>query len=98
MRFLRETYCGSIAVVPGSITEYTADKSGTFVPILGLDCNDLEPLYFDPRLAFVAEAANSDTIFFNIKLDEGDWRQDDEADGNSVRIYDVVLHFERAQC
>ena len=63
--------------------------SGTFVPILALECRGAEPLAWHPSGYYLATAQDSHTEFNQVDLKTGDWCDFDEISDAAVGIYNV---------
>ena len=74
-------YNNSITDIKSSIQ---ASDSGNFVPILALDCHDLEPYAFHPRGDEFTLTNTSGETFDNVDLSEGSWSQVDLASGTTA--------------
>lgn len=74
---------------------FTADDTGTFVPILALDCRGLEPYAFHPMGdEFLITSSGGTTFEEEIDLAEGDWADYDAENDEPVSLAAVEFKFE----
>ncbi|KAJ8274516.1 hypothetical protein COCON_G00091410 [Conger conger] len=83
----------SIDILKDTITPYNAEDSDRFKTMVQFECRGLEPVSFQPQAGFVAQGADSKTVFPEINLLEGDWTDYDEKIKESVGIYEVTHKF-----
>ncbi|KAG1445202.1 hypothetical protein G6F55_012044 [Rhizopus delemar] len=77
------------------IKKYNIEQNGKFQQIAQFDCRGLELVDFQPRDSWFAKGAESDTVFNDIDLSEGEWAEYDEKSGEPVGISDIKeKHFE----
>ncbi|KAG0743375.1 hypothetical protein G6F57_009721 [Rhizopus arrhizus] len=68
------------------IKKYNIEQNGKFQQIAQFDCRGLELVDFQPRDSWLAKGAESDTVFNDIDLSEGEWAEYDEKSGEPVGI------------
>jgi len=75
--------------------ELTENDSGTFVPILALECRGLEPYAFHPHTGEFSVTSLGGMEFSpdTIDLSDGDWADYDEENDLSVSISDFEAKF-----
>ncbi|KAI7899986.1 uncharacterized protein BX663DRAFT_488735 [Cokeromyces recurvatus] len=74
---------------------YEIEKNGEFQQIAQFDCRGLELVDFQPRESWTAKGAESDTIFEDIDLTEGEWAEYDEKSGEPVGISNIEVQFKK---
>lgn len=72
---------------------YTADDSGNYVTILGLECRNIEPTAWHPSFDFVIESSEG-TTFDKVDLSDRDWADYDEENDLSVSITNLEYKIE----
>jgi hypothetical protein len=75
---------------------YTADANGQFAPFVTLDCRGLEFVGFDPKGEWKCKGAESDTVFSEVDLTEGEWVDYDEKAALPVGISKIEGEWTRA--
>ena len=76
-----------------STSEMVASDSETFVPILALECNGLEPFEFHPLgNEFVVEN-DAGHVFDKVDLSSGDWNAYDMGEG-TTSVLNLTAKFE----
>ncbi|XP_070493364.1 UPF0587 protein GA18326 isoform X2 [Chironomus tepperi] len=83
----------TIDIVEDSNDIYLEDDTGKFKPIVTFDCRGIEPIDFDPREGFVVKSSNNGNTFVNVEIENGDWCDFDEKNGNSVAISEFKSNF-----
>jgi len=86
----------SIAIIPESLQEYSAEDVPLYKTVVVFDCRGVEPVLFEPRMGWTAKGAESNTVFSNIDLTSLDWADYDERSQLSVGIYELASRFVRA--
>ncbi|KAF8140337.1 DUF866-domain-containing protein [Boletus edulis] len=81
----------SIPVCP-----YTATHSGNFSRILVVECRGLEFIEFDPRGQWTCKGTDSNTTFFDVEFQEGEWFDYDEKGRLPVQVTSLEGRFTRA--
>lgn len=75
------------------VPSYNADKSGSFVPILAIECRNIEPIAWYPGFDFIIESEGG-TKFNEADLSDKDWADYDEDNDMSVGVtnleYEIV--------
>ena len=68
--------------------DYTANDSGSWIPILAVDCRGLEPFAFSPMgEEFVITSTGGKTFEEDVDLGDGDWADyDEENDGTYMHV------------
>ncbi|EIE85560.1 hypothetical protein RO3G_10270 [Rhizopus delemar RA 99-880] len=77
------------------IKKYNIEQNGKFQQIAQFDCRGLELVDFQPRDSWFAKGAESDTVFNDIDLSEGEWAEYDEKSGEPVGISDIKVEFRK---
>lgn len=78
--------------VPRNVTE---DDSGSWVPILVMDCRGLEPYAFHPMGDdFIITSEGGQTFEEEIDLGEGDWADYDDENDAAVSLSDIEFKIE----
>lgn len=75
-----------------SIASYD-DDTGKFKTIIQFDCRGIEPIDFDPREGFIVKANEDGPVFEDVEIENGDWVDFDEKNGNSVSIAEFKSQF-----
>jgi len=75
---------------------YSADSSGSFAPLVILDCRGLEFIAFDFRGLWKCEGTESHTPFGEVDLTEGEWVDYDEKARQPVSVMEVESKWSRA--
>ncbi|XP_014668654.1 PREDICTED: UPF0587 protein C1orf123-like [Priapulus caudatus] len=83
----------SIDILKDLIQPYTIDDNNRFKTMVVFDCRGVEPTDFSPRTGFIAQGADSNTVFNDISLTEKEWADYDEKTKESVGIYEVEQKF-----
>lgn len=87
----REAYC-TVEQAPASKLckgSYTEGDSGTWVPVVVLECRGMEPVRWHPQGGFtVTSAGEQGTEFPDADLSE-DWCEYDDADDLSLEVMEV---------
>ncbi|KAH7982371.1 hypothetical protein HPB52_004285 [Rhipicephalus sanguineus] len=83
----------SMDVLNDKIQAYNADNSSEFVTVVIFECRGVEPVAFDARDGFTATAAESGTIFDDVKFENKEWAEYDEEGKQAVGIYDLEHQF-----
>jgi hypothetical protein len=82
------------AVVPRS---YTSDDSGTYVPLLAVECRGLEPTAFFPMgHEFIVISAGGAEFSTDVDLSDGDWADYDADHDQAVAISNAAFKWESA--
>ncbi|KAI9481232.1 MAG: hypothetical protein EXX96DRAFT_565880 [Benjaminiella poitrasii] len=74
---------------------YDIEKNSEFQQIAQFDCRGLELVNFQPRDSWTAKGAESDTVFEDIDLTEGEWAEYDEKLGEPVGISNIEVEFKK---
>lgn len=80
-------------VLNEKIQAYDAESSSQFVTVIVFECRGVEPVAFDARDGFTATAAESGTIFDEVKFESREWADYDEQGKQAVGIYDLEHKF-----
>ncbi|KAG0244909.1 hypothetical protein BGW41_005508 [Actinomortierella wolfii] len=72
---------------------YTIENSGKFVNMLTMDCRGMEPVNFEAREGWKAKGAETDTVFEDIDLTDGDFADYDEKSELPVSINSIEAKF-----
>ncbi|XP_049527684.1 CXXC motif containing zinc binding protein isoform X2 [Dermacentor silvarum] len=83
----------SMDVLNEKIQAYDAESSSQFVTVIVFECRGVEPVAFDARDGFTATAAESGTIFDEVKFESREWADYDEQGKQAVGIYDLEHKF-----
>ncbi|XP_050047186.1 CXXC motif containing zinc binding protein [Dermacentor andersoni] len=83
----------SMDVLNDKIQAYDAENSSQFVTVIVFECRGVEPVAFDARDGFTATAAESGTIFDEVKFESKEWAEYDEQGKQAVGIYDLEHQF-----
>mmetsp|Transcript_19470 Transcript_19470/g.29558 ORF Transcript_19470/g.29558 Transcript_19470/m.29558 type:complete len:158 (-) Transcript_19470:96-569(-) len=74
---------------------YTAEDSGSYVPLLAFECRGLEPYAFHPMGNEIKVTSEGGGVFeSDVDLSEGDWADYDEENDLSVSISEFETKFE----
>ena len=74
--------------------DFTSDDSGTFVPILAMECRGVEPYAFHPMgNEFIVISEGGNTFEEDVDLSEGDWADYDMENNNSLSICEFESKF-----
>lgn len=78
--------------VPRDLTE---DDSGSWVPILAMECRGLEPYAFHPMgEEFVVSSQGGKPFTEDVDLSEGDWADYDEENDEAVSLSEIEFKIE----
>ncbi|XP_050536497.1 CXXC motif containing zinc binding protein isoform X3 [Daktulosphaira vitifoliae] len=83
----------SVDIISESVSMYTVDDSNTFKTIVTFDCRGTSSIDFSPRNGFKCRGIESNTQFQDINLEEKEWVDYDEKEGQPVGIYDFEHQF-----
>jgi hypothetical protein len=78
------------------VSAYEVVHSGTFFPILVVECRGLEFIEFDPVGKWTCKGSDSDTPF-DFEFQEGEWFDYDEKRTVPVQITSLESRFTRAK-
>lgn len=74
---------------------YTGDDSGTWVPLLAMECRGLEPYAFHPmKDEFIITSEGGCKFDDEIELGEGDWAEYDADNDAPVSLEEIEFKFE----
>lgn len=65
-------------------------STGLFTSTVG---RGIEPTAFDPREGFMVKAAEEGELFEDVAIEDGDWSDFDEKNGNAVSISEFQSQF-----
>ena len=82
----------SLNFVKGSISEYNAEDSEELRTIARFEGRGWNIVSFYPRGGFRCVSVNSETVFDNLDLNEGDWNEYDEKGECVVGIFNLKGH------
>ncbi|XP_050536496.1 CXXC motif containing zinc binding protein isoform X2 [Daktulosphaira vitifoliae] len=85
--------CIFLDIISESVSMYTVDDSNTFKTIVTFDCRGTSSIDFSPRNGFKCRGIESNTQFQDINLEEKEWVDYDEKEGQPVGIYDFEHQF-----
>lgn len=71
----------------------TAEKSGSFVTLLAMECRNIEPTAWYPSFDFLARSSEG-TLFEQIDLSDRDWAEYDEEHDLSVSVTNLEYKIE----
>uniref|UniRef100_A0A1E1XUV4 CXXC motif containing zinc binding protein n=1 Tax=Amblyomma sculptum TaxID=1581419 RepID=A0A1E1XUV4_AMBSC len=92
--------CGrenSIDVLNDMLQKFNADNALEFGTIAVFECRGVEPVAFDPRDGFSAEATESGTVFDDVKFESKEWADYDDKVKQAVGIYDLEFRFSKVK-
>ncbi|CAG7846330.1 SubName: Full=Uncharacterized protein {ECO:0000313/EMBL:CCA69672.1} [Serendipita indica DSM 11827] len=61
-----------------ALRPYTSEQSGQFAPLITIECRGLEFVGFNPQGIWKCKGAESETVFDEVDLSEGEWVDYDE--------------------
>ena len=92
--FSRETaYIKLLPAHKGIRSAVTGENSGSFVPILAMECRNCEPTSWHPSVDFIVRS-NGNTIFDKVDLSSRDWADYDEENDVPVSITNLEFKIE----
>ncbi|KAI8995038.1 hypothetical protein BDB01DRAFT_847020 [Pilobolus umbonatus] len=77
------------------LQSYNIEDTGKFKQIAQFDCRGLELVDFQPRESWVAKGAESNSVFEDIDLTEGEWVEYDEKTSEPVGISNIEVQFKK---
>ncbi|CAH4035027.1 unnamed protein product [Pieris brassicae] len=83
----------SIDVIEGSNGILTSEDENKFKTIVIFDCRGVEPVDFQPKSGWIAEAEHNGKKFEEVDLSEKEWAEYDEKNQNSVGVYELEWNF-----
>uniref|UniRef100_A0A1E1WYH3 Uncharacterized protein n=1 Tax=Amblyomma aureolatum TaxID=187763 RepID=A0A1E1WYH3_9ACAR len=83
----------SVDVLNDKLQTYTADSASNFATVAVFECRGVEPVAFDARDGFSAEATGSGTVFDDVKFESNEWADYDDKGKQAVGIYDLEFCF-----
>ncbi|CAH0663490.1 unnamed protein product, partial [Chilo suppressalis] len=83
----------SIDVIEGSNGAFTNNDIGKFKTIVQFDCRGVEPVDFEPKSDWIAEAEENGKKFNDVDLSEKEWADYDEKNQTSVGVYELEWQF-----
>lgn len=72
---------------------YDADDTGKYVTILGLECQNIEPIKWQPNFDFNAQSIGG-KLFERIDLSDRDWADFDDQSNLSVSVTNLDYKLE----
>ncbi|KAG0265504.1 hypothetical protein DFQ27_000583 [Actinomortierella ambigua] len=72
---------------------YTIENNGKYVSMITMDCRGMEPVAFEPREGWKAKGAETETVFEDIDLTDGDFADYDEKSELPVSISGIEAKF-----
>ncbi|PAV22358.1 hypothetical protein PNOK_0231500 [Pyrrhoderma noxium] len=75
---------------------YSAEANGQLEPLVVLDCRGLEFVGFNPRGIWKCKGLESNTLFTDVDLTEGEWTDYDEKAAQPVSIMEIESEWARA--
>ncbi|KAI8969062.1 hypothetical protein BDF20DRAFT_827477, partial [Mycotypha africana] len=75
------------------IKKYDAENSGKFQQIAQFDCRGMELVDFQPKEPWSAKGLETNSVFEDIDLTEGEWADYDEKAGEPVAINNIEVEF-----
>jgi hypothetical protein len=73
---------------------YEEQDAGSFVPVLAMECRNLEPIAWHCGVDFSATSAGNNTVFQEVDLSDKDWAEFDEENDLSVSITNLEYKIE----
>ncbi|XP_063384384.1 UPF0587 protein GA18326 [Cydia fagiglandana] len=83
----------SIDVIEGSNGAFTNEDAGKFKTLVIFDCRGVEPVDFEPKSGWIAEAEENGKKFEDVDLTEKEWVDYDEKNQTSVGVYELEWQF-----
>jgi hypothetical protein len=75
--------------------DYTADDSGSWVPLMAVECRGLEPsAFFAMGDDFVVTSTGGVEFNSDVDLSEGDWAEYDEENDAAIGMSDIAFKWE----
>lgn len=79
-----------------ALRPYTSEQSGQFAPLITIECRGLEFVGFNPQGIWKCKGAESETVFDEVDLSEGEWVDYDEKASLPVGVTSIESKWARA--